>query len=130
MPRETFDNERRVALTPAGVAALLKAGFKSVVVESGAGALANFSVRPGRQMHPGRHGAAPGGAACMAGCPVHAVAGPAMPAARLGSARRPLAFPPCTAAPTTPASEPCSALATPLTPRMHPCNTNPIHHTG
>ena len=44
VPRETFDNERRVALTPAGVAALRKAGFKSVVVQSGAGALANFSV--------------------------------------------------------------------------------------
>ena len=44
VPRETFDGERRVALTPAGVAALRKAGFKSVVVQSGAGALANFSV--------------------------------------------------------------------------------------
>ncbi|EFN59205.1 hypothetical protein CHLNCDRAFT_138139 [Chlorella variabilis] len=43
VPRETFENERRVALTPQGVAALRKAGFKSVVVESGAGALANFS---------------------------------------------------------------------------------------
>ncbi len=45
VPRETFENERRVALTPQGVGALKKAGFKEVVVESGAGALANFSVR-------------------------------------------------------------------------------------
>ena len=45
VPRETFEGERRVALTPAGVAALRKAGFKGVVVEAGAGALANFSVR-------------------------------------------------------------------------------------
>ncbi|KAL4423593.1 hypothetical protein ABPG77_004633 [Micractinium sp. CCAP 211/92] len=43
VPRETYENERRVALTPAGVAALRKAGFKSVVVESGAGKLASFS---------------------------------------------------------------------------------------
>ncbi|GAB4819658.1 hypothetical protein N2152v2_006704 [Parachlorella kessleri] len=42
VPRETFEGERRVALTPAGVAALKKAGFKNVVVEQGAGALANF----------------------------------------------------------------------------------------
>lgn len=45
VPRETYENERRVALTPAGVAALRKAGFKNVVVEAGAGAAANFSVR-------------------------------------------------------------------------------------
>ncbi len=45
VPRETYENERRVALTPAGVAALRKAGYKSVVVESGAGKLASFSVR-------------------------------------------------------------------------------------
>lgn len=43
MPKESFENERRVALTPAGVAALRKAGFKEVIVESGAGALATFS---------------------------------------------------------------------------------------
>ncbi|GAB4817580.1 hypothetical protein N2152v2_004626 [Parachlorella kessleri] len=43
VPRETYENEARVALTPAGVAALKKAGFKNVVVESNAGALANFS---------------------------------------------------------------------------------------
>ena len=43
MPRETFENECRVALTPAGVAALRKAGFREVVVESSAGARANFN---------------------------------------------------------------------------------------
>ncbi len=42
VPRETAANEKRVALTPAGVAALLKAGFKSVHVESGAGAGSMF----------------------------------------------------------------------------------------
>lgn len=45
VPREIFEGECRVALTPAGVAALKKAGFKSVVVEASAGAAANFSVR-------------------------------------------------------------------------------------
>ena len=45
VPRETYANECRVALTPAGVTALKKAGFKTVVVEAGAGASANFSVR-------------------------------------------------------------------------------------
>jgi len=43
VPKETFENECRVALTPAGVASLRKAGFKGVIVESGAGAAANFS---------------------------------------------------------------------------------------
>ncbi|KAL6776704.1 hypothetical protein ACKKBF_B30620 [Auxenochlorella protothecoides x Auxenochlorella symbiontica] len=43
VPKESFEGERRVALTPAGVAALKKAGFKEVLVESGAGAAANFS---------------------------------------------------------------------------------------
>jgi len=43
IPKESFPNERHVALTPAGVASLLKAGFNSVVVEKGAGSLANFS---------------------------------------------------------------------------------------
>ncbi len=33
-----------MALTPAGVAALKKAGFKNVVVEASAGKMANFSV--------------------------------------------------------------------------------------
>jgi H+-translocating NAD(P) transhydrogenase len=40
--RETFPGERRVALTPAGAAALRKAGFDGVRVETGAGAAANF----------------------------------------------------------------------------------------
>lgn len=43
VPRETAANERRVSLTPAGVQALLKQGFREVVVESGAGAAAEFS---------------------------------------------------------------------------------------
>ncbi len=45
VPKETFPGEQRVALTPAGAAALLKAGFKAVVVERGAGAAAEFAVR-------------------------------------------------------------------------------------
>ena len=44
VPKETFANEMRVALSPEGVASLLKAGFKAVVVQSGAGASASFSV--------------------------------------------------------------------------------------
>ena len=43
MPTESHAGERRVALTPAGAAALLKAGFRAVAVEAGAGAAANFS---------------------------------------------------------------------------------------
>ena len=42
VPRESVAGERRVALTPAGAAALLKAGFLSVVVERGAGEAASF----------------------------------------------------------------------------------------
>lgn len=42
VPKETTANEQRVALTPAGVAALLKAGFRAVHVQSGAGAGAMF----------------------------------------------------------------------------------------
>jgi hypothetical protein len=45
VPRESMDKERRVALTPQGAAALIKAGLK-VNVEEGAGARAQFSVRP------------------------------------------------------------------------------------
>lgn len=45
VPRESAPGERRVPLTPAGAAALLKAGFQAVVVERGAGAAANFAVR-------------------------------------------------------------------------------------
>ncbi|KAL5334419.1 NAD(P) transhydrogenase beta subunit-domain-containing protein [Aspergillus crustosus] len=37
VPRETFPNERRVALTPQNVALLLKKGFSRVLVERGAG---------------------------------------------------------------------------------------------
>lgn len=44
VPKETYESEARVALTPAGVAALRKAGFAGVVVESSAGAAAKFSV--------------------------------------------------------------------------------------
>ena len=39
-----MDRERRVALSPAGVAALLKAGFKDVQVQSSAGEAAKFKV--------------------------------------------------------------------------------------
>ncbi|XP_041847805.1 NAD(P) transhydrogenase, mitochondrial-like [Melanotaenia boesemani] len=42
VPRETVQNERRVALSPAGVQALVKQGFK-VQVESGAGEESKFS---------------------------------------------------------------------------------------
>ena len=42
VPKETFPNERRVALTPAACKLLTKEGF-SVKIESGAGALAKFS---------------------------------------------------------------------------------------
>ena len=44
VPKETFDNEKRVALSPAGVATLLKAGFQGVLIEKGAGAGAKFAV--------------------------------------------------------------------------------------
>ena len=42
VPRETYPNERRVALNPANVALLLKKGFAKVLVERGAGAQADF----------------------------------------------------------------------------------------
>uniref|UniRef100_A0A671M9T4 proton-translocating NAD(P)(+) transhydrogenase n=1 Tax=Sinocyclocheilus anshuiensis TaxID=1608454 RepID=A0A671M9T4_9TELE len=42
IPKEIFQNERRVAISPAGVEALIKQGF-NVVVESGAGESAKFS---------------------------------------------------------------------------------------
>ena len=41
VPRETFPGERRVALVPAAVPALAKAGLE-VVVEAGAGAAAGY----------------------------------------------------------------------------------------
>lgn len=40
--RETFPNERRVAITPQNAALLLKKGFKNILVERGAGAEAQF----------------------------------------------------------------------------------------
>lgn len=42
VPREIFSGERRVALTPANVALLLKKGFAQVLVQRGAGAAAGF----------------------------------------------------------------------------------------
>ncbi|KAK4105149.1 PNTB-domain-containing protein [Parathielavia hyrcaniae] len=42
VPRETYPNERRVALIPQNVALLLKKGFGKVLVEKGAGAQADF----------------------------------------------------------------------------------------
>uniref|UniRef100_I3MGW6 proton-translocating NAD(P)(+) transhydrogenase n=1 Tax=Ictidomys tridecemlineatus TaxID=43179 RepID=I3MGW6_ICTTR len=42
VPKEVFQNEKRVALSPAGVQALVKQGF-NVVVESGAGEASKFS---------------------------------------------------------------------------------------
>lgn len=42
VPKETLQNERRVALSPAGVQALVKQGFK-VQVQSGAGEESKFS---------------------------------------------------------------------------------------
>ena len=44
VPKETFENEKRVALSPAGVATLIKAGFQGVLIEKGAGAGAKFTV--------------------------------------------------------------------------------------
>jgi NAD(P) transhydrogenase len=41
--RETYPNERRVAITPQNAALLLKKGFKRVLVERGAGAEAQFT---------------------------------------------------------------------------------------
>ncbi|KAL1979679.1 hypothetical protein VTN96DRAFT_5378 [Rasamsonia emersonii] len=43
IPRETFPNERRVAITPQNVALLLKKGFSRVLVERGAGEAAQFT---------------------------------------------------------------------------------------
>ncbi|KAI1865363.1 uncharacterized protein JN550_008411 [Neoarthrinium moseri] len=42
VPRETFANERRVALTPQNVALLRKKGVAKIIVERGAGAQADF----------------------------------------------------------------------------------------
>lgn len=43
VPKETFKGEMRVAVSPAGVATLLKEGFKSVIVDRGAGENSKFS---------------------------------------------------------------------------------------
>lgn len=42
VPKEIFQNEKRVALSPAGVQTLVKQGF-NVVVETGAGEASKFS---------------------------------------------------------------------------------------
>jgi len=42
VPREIYPNERRVSVSPSGVTALLKKGFKRVVVAPAAGAEASF----------------------------------------------------------------------------------------
>ncbi|OTA67957.1 NAD(P) transhydrogenase beta subunit [Hypoxylon sp. EC38] len=42
IPRETFPNERRVAISPQNVALLKKKGFRNVLVERGAGVQADF----------------------------------------------------------------------------------------
>ncbi|KAK7054783.1 hypothetical protein VNI00_003246 [Paramarasmius palmivorus] len=42
VPRETFTNERRVSITPQNAALLLKKGFGKVLIESNAGAEAQF----------------------------------------------------------------------------------------
>jgi Alanine dehydrogenase/PNT, N-terminal domain len=44
VPKESYKGEARVALSPAGVASLLKAGFKGVIVDSGAGEGSKFQV--------------------------------------------------------------------------------------
>ncbi|KAL5529770.1 hypothetical protein ACEPAG_5755 [Sanghuangporus baumii] len=43
VPRETFPNERRVAITPQNTALLLKKGFARVLVQRGAGSEAQFT---------------------------------------------------------------------------------------
>lgn len=43
MPRESFPNVRRVALTPQNTALLLKKDYSRVIVERGAGAEAQFT---------------------------------------------------------------------------------------
>ena len=44
VPKESFAGEKRVALSPTGVSTLVKAGFKGVLIEKGAGAGAKFTV--------------------------------------------------------------------------------------
>ena len=45
VPKETCNDETRVALTPQGVESLIQSGL-AVSVESGAGELSDFTVRP------------------------------------------------------------------------------------
>jgi NAD/NADP transhydrogenase alpha subunit len=49
VPKETFQGEKRVAITPTVVKTLLKAGFQEIRVEKGAGEASDFSVRAARQ---------------------------------------------------------------------------------
>lgn len=51
MPKESFEGEARVSLTPSAVQSLIKAGFKAVVIESGAGMGAKFSVSAQHYRH-------------------------------------------------------------------------------
>lgn len=44
VPTEVFPGERRVAMTPANAALLLKKGFKRVMVEHGAGFAGQFPI--------------------------------------------------------------------------------------
>lgn len=44
MPKENFDGEKRVAVTPTVVKTLIKSGFKEVRVERGAGEASEFTV--------------------------------------------------------------------------------------
>jgi len=43
VPTEIYKNEKRVALTPEGTERLIKAGFRQVNIESGAGINSSFS---------------------------------------------------------------------------------------
>ena len=63
VPRESFPGERRVALVPAVIPSLTKAGFQ-VVVESGAGQAAAYLdteyAAKGAQLAAARRGLPPG----------------------------------------------------------------------
>ena len=43
IPKESLDGEKRVAITPEGVAKLAKLNFTNIQIEKNAGALSNFS---------------------------------------------------------------------------------------
>lgn len=49
VPKEQFDGEKRVAVTPTVVQTLLKSGFREVRVERGAGEASEFAVCVGGQ---------------------------------------------------------------------------------